>query len=207
MSGLWIVMLVNAFNVTDVCDGLVAGLSIIGLIMLAHINVTQSFLAMAMAGSCVGFLVFNFPPASIFLGDAGSHLLGFTVAALTLGMTPKPSEWWLRPLQMLLVAMVPLFEVVLLIYTRRRKGIAWWRGSPDHMALRLQSANLSKGQTDTLIWVAASLLAAAAFSLDWLSAFSRGLLLLICLIVLLGCFNKLLAYDVSTDKAPRRNSD
>jgi UDP-GlcNAc:undecaprenyl-phosphate GlcNAc-1-phosphate transferase len=176
LSGLWIVILVNAFNVTDVCDGLVPGLSIISLFVVAQLNEREGFLAMAMAGCCVGFLAFNFPPASIFLGDAGSHLLGFTVAALTLGMTPKTSEWSLRPVQMLLIVMIPLLEVALLVYTRRRKGIAWWRGSPDHMALRLQSANLSKVQTDILIWAGACLLGTAAWSLDSLSHYSRYLL-------------------------------
>jgi UDP-GlcNAc:undecaprenyl-phosphate GlcNAc-1-phosphate transferase len=195
LSGSWIVIVVNAFNVTDVCDGLVTGLSIIGLFVLAQFNERESFLAIAMAGCCVGFLAFNLPPASIFLGDAGSHLLGFSVAGLTLGMTPKASEWWLRPVQMLLIVMIPLLEVALLVYTRRRKGIAWWRGSPDHMALRLQSANLSKVQTDILIWAGACLLGTAAWSLDSLSHYSRYFTLLTCLIMVLGCFNVLLAHE------------
>src|SRR5579864_2663357 len=67
----WIVLLVNAANVTDVCDGLLAGLSLVAFSFFGFFGSDHRFIAMALMGACFGFLAFNRPPARIFLGDAG----------------------------------------------------------------------------------------------------------------------------------------
>ena len=171
LSVFWIVAVVNALNLTDVCDGLVGGLSVVMLVGWAHFDPASAPIAMAVAGGCLGFLVFNSPPASIFLGDAGSHFLGYSLAMLTLlGLPVEGNVAWVRPIQMVLFVGVPIFEVVLLVIVRRRKGLAWWRGSPDHFSLRLQAAGLSKWQTDGVAYSATVLFCAAAFLLgvrDW----------------------------------------
>jgi UDP-GlcNAc:undecaprenyl-phosphate GlcNAc-1-phosphate transferase len=150
---LWIIALVNAVNVTDVCDGLVAGVSVPLFLALALLNASRAPLALAVAGACVGFLFFNRPPATIFLGDGGSHLLGFLAATLTpLSTRSFPAA--------LLVVGVFLFELLFLVFVRTRKGLRWWLGSRDHFALRLQAAGLSRVQTD-LIAIAAGIVAAA----------------------------------------------
>jgi UDP-GlcNAc:undecaprenyl-phosphate GlcNAc-1-phosphate transferase len=149
---LWIIALVNAVNVTDVCDGLVAGISIPLFLALALLNPARAPLALAVTGACIGFLFFNRPPATIFLGDGGSHLLGFLAAALTpLSTRSVPAA--------LLVMGVFFFELVFLIFVRTRKGLRWWLGSRDHFALRLQAAGLSKVQTD-LVAIAAGIVVA-----------------------------------------------
>src|SRR5262249_13177170 len=76
----WIVLLVNAVNVTDVCDGLAGGIAAIGFAFLGAWSPAGRPLAWGLAAACAGFLVFNRPPASIFMGDAGSHLLGYALA-------------------------------------------------------------------------------------------------------------------------------
>ena len=150
---LWIIALVNAVNVTDVCDGLVAGVSVPLFLALALLNPARAPLALAVAGACVGFLFFNRPPATIFLGDGGSHLLGFLAATLTpLSGRSFPAA--------LLVMGVFLFELLFLVFVRTRKGLRWWLGSRDHFALRLQAAGLSKVQTD-LVAIAAGIGVAA----------------------------------------------
>ncbi|TMQ73178.1 MAG: undecaprenyl/decaprenyl-phosphate alpha-N-acetylglucosaminyl 1-phosphate transferase, partial [Candidatus Eisenbacteria bacterium] len=121
LSWLWIVTLVNAFNLTDVCDGLLGSL---GVVM---------FLALAML-------------ASIFLGDAGSHLLGFLAAAFTLAAIPRSVHAMPMMAACALVVGVPLFETVFVVGVRMRKGIAWWKGSPDHFSLRLQAAGFTRGR-------------------------------------------------------------
>lgn len=157
----WIVTLVNAVNLTDVCDGLAAGLTCIQVVALAILVPSDALWALVIAGSCVGFLIYNVPAASIFLGDAGSHVLGFWLAALTLdlidsgtGMSPV--------IQAFLIAGVPLFELIFVTTMRIRKGIPWWGGSPDHFSLRLQAAGFSRWATDALAWTAMLLLAGSA---------------------------------------------
>jgi UDP-GlcNAc:undecaprenyl-phosphate/decaprenyl-phosphate GlcNAc-1-phosphate transferase len=156
---LWIIALVNAVNVTDVCDGLVAGVSVPLFLALAVLNAARAPLALAVAGACVGFLFFNRPPATIFLGDGGSHLLGFLAATLThLSRRSFPAA--------LLVTGVFLFELLFLIFVRTRKGLRWWLGSRDHFALRLQAAGLSKVQTDLVAIAAGIVVAAMAVAAD-----------------------------------------
>ena len=89
LSAFWIVLIVNAFNFLDNMDGASAGIAAIAgsvLLTAAAFNgqVFVSSLAIVFIGALLGFLVFNFPPASIFMGDAGSLVVGFFVALLTL---------------------------------------------------------------------------------------------------------------------------
>jgi UDP-GlcNAc:undecaprenyl-phosphate GlcNAc-1-phosphate transferase len=152
LSVFWIMACVNAFNFTDVCDGLVTGLGAVTFLVWAMIteNVVTAHLAATGFGACLGFLPFNAPPASMFLGDAGSHLIGFLVAALALSVPVE--NVLLHPAQMVLLVFVPLFELVFITVIRLEKGLPWWKGSPDHFALRLQQAGWSRWQVDVASW-------------------------------------------------------
>ena len=178
---LWIVMLVNAFNFLDVCDGLLAGLTalILGFWGLAHPEVALEILPVA--GACVGFLIFNWPPAKIFLGDAGSHYLGAVVAMATLrrfAADPSPAPAF----EITLVTGIPLFELVFVTWIRIRKRLPWWRGSPDHIALRLQAGGLSRVQADLVVWGAASVLLGTVIALQNASMRMRASLLALILL-------------------------
>jgi UDP-GlcNAc:undecaprenyl-phosphate GlcNAc-1-phosphate transferase len=143
LSWLWICTLVNAFNFVDVCDGLLSSVVLVALVVLSVACPGQSHLALPCAGACIGFLLFNWPPATIFLGDAGSHFLGFLAAATSLlgvGHDGQPLNW----LAIVLMFSVPLFELVFITAVRIRLRIPWWRGSPDHFALRMQAAGWSR---------------------------------------------------------------
>ncbi len=169
LTVLWTVTLVNAVNFTDVCDGLVAGIAAVSLVALGAMEETVRAPSLAVAGACLGFLVFNAPPASIFLGDAGSHLLGFALAALpVVGAGESISLEEL--VAILLLVTLPLFELAFVVVARSRKSLPWWRGSSDHVALRLQAAGLTRWQTDLVAWSAAAALAVAAWSLGHASA-------------------------------------
>jgi UDP-GlcNAc:undecaprenyl-phosphate GlcNAc-1-phosphate transferase len=163
LAMVWIVTLVNAVNLTDVCDGLVGGLAVIGFVTTALLEPSLAMPALLAAGACLGFLLLNAPPARIFMGDAGSHLLGFLFAAMALIMVRQQGAQSIPAA--LLITGVFLFELALLIVIRRRKGIPWWRGSPDHFSLRLQAAGCNRWQTDLIAWTVAALL--ALFALSW----------------------------------------
>lgn len=195
LSCAWIITVVNAVNVTDVCDGLVAGLGVTGLLALAVLVPDARELALIGAGACGGFLLLNRPPATIYLGDAGSHLIGSFLAAAGIACVQRWSVWPGLPCAALLTA-VPLFEVLLLVTARRARGIPWWRGSPDHLALRLQAAGFSKWSTDALAWSAGGLLAVEAVVLpDWTNPTQVAALAATCAGAAL-CGRKLLGWEV-----------
>jgi UDP-GlcNAc:undecaprenyl-phosphate GlcNAc-1-phosphate transferase len=186
LSGLWILTLVNAVNFTDVCDGLVGGLAVVAFLALSFLIPELQAPSLAIAGAAAGFLVLNRPPASIFLGDAGSHLVGFLLAALTLrGISLRPEPSMLAAA--LLIAGVPLFEGVFITFMRIRKGLSWWKGSPDHFALRLQARGLSRWQVDLLAWTVGAGLGAVALLLTHVGAlFQMGLMLGVGVLLLLA---------------------
>jgi UDP-GlcNAc:undecaprenyl-phosphate GlcNAc-1-phosphate transferase len=196
LSCAWIVVVVNAVNVTDVCDGLVAGLSLLAFLFLSFLGPEHRFVDIILAGACLGFLVFNRPPARIYLGDAGSHLLGFLLAFLTLGEVSARARLSAY-VAMALVAGVPLFEVTFLAAVRTRKRLPFWQGSPDHFSLRLQAAGLSRGQTDLLAWAVMVLLCAFARLLlmdpPWPQ---QAAAIMAPVLILSQCWRLLLRYEV-----------
>ena len=162
---LCVVIVVNAVNVTDVCDGLAVGLALVsflGLTSFAEPALTP--LCLAAAGACLGVLVFNSPPASIFLGEAGTALLGFLLAGVAIASMQAGS--WRDLASAALVVGVFLFEAAFLVAMRVRRGVSWWLGSADHFSLRLQAAGLSRWHVDAAAWVAGLGLALAAYALQ-----------------------------------------
>jgi UDP-GlcNAc:undecaprenyl-phosphate GlcNAc-1-phosphate transferase len=165
LSFAWIVGIVNAFNVLDVCDGLVAGVAALFFAAVAIASLEARTLALALCGACVGFLAFNRPRATIFLGDGGSHYLGFLAAALALA--PGARAVGVRDAAAMLLALaLPIFETAFLIYARTARGLPWWRGSRDHFALRLQAAGWSTWKTVLTAWAIAGTLAALGLALE-----------------------------------------
>ncbi len=203
LSLLWIVMLVNAYNVTDVCDGLVTGLTIISLFLIAVLEPSLQMVCFVVAGACVGFLLLNAPPASIFLGDAGSHLLGFLVAGSILLVFAKPEPVLPIYAAPLLVA-VPLFELVFISVMRMQQGLPFWKGSPDHFALRLQAHGLSRWQTDLLAWTLAVGIGLLAISMTNYSVSGRLVMVSVALLFCLACWRVLTFLHVDEAKMKKK---
>lgn len=161
---LWIVVAVNSVNVTDVCDGLMTGLVAIAAAGIALARPELAPYALVLAGAALGVLCFNFPPASIFQGDAGSLFAGFWLAMLLLpreGGSVDAADIAVAAL----ILWVFLFETAFISTMRRRQGLAWWRGSPDHFSLRMQKAGLSKARTIGIAWGLALVPTAAAIAI------------------------------------------
>lgn len=188
ISIAWFVLMVNAFNVTDVCDGLVGGLSVI-MLAFAGARADDAWVPLITLGAVLGFLVFNRPPASVFLGDGGSHLLGFLVAASLLPIAPDSGPvTWKHVAAAAVAAGVVLVEVVLLMYSRAKAGIPWWHGSPHHFSLRLQSHGFSRLATDMVAWSAAIALCVIAWFLPRIpDAIAAGITLAVALALLAAC--------------------
>ncbi len=159
---LWIVGMMNAVNLVDNMDGLAAGIAGIAagvLVLMAGPSWTQ-ILAAAVAGACVGFLVHNFAPARIYMGDAGSLALGFVLAALALLLTrTAASGVGFAVLGPLLVLGLPIFDTTLVAIVRRLEGRPLSLGGRDHASHRLAARGLSDRETVLTLYAVAAALA------------------------------------------------
>jgi len=162
LSAFWIVLIINAFNFLDNMDGLSAGIAAIASsILFAAAAVSgQVFvggLAIVLAGTLLGFLVFNFPPAKIFMGDAGSLVVGFFVATLTLRTTyyrEAQSGRWYAVLIPLLVMAVPLYDFISVTMLRISQGKSPFVGDTQHFSHRLIKRGLTDTQTVLTLYLA-----------------------------------------------------
>lgn len=148
LTVLWVTGITNAFNIIDVMDGLASGVACIAALFLFVIAAAVGdapdvpFMAIVLAGSLVGFLRFNFNPARIFLGDTGSLFIGFMMGALSM-LVSYSAHNPLATLTPLVLLAIPIFDTGFVALHRARQGIPFFRGSPDHFALRLAHAGRS----------------------------------------------------------------
>jgi UDP-GlcNAc:undecaprenyl-phosphate GlcNAc-1-phosphate transferase len=143
-----VVAVTNAMNLLDNADGVasgVAAVSALGLFAIAAIqgDLLIAALAVAVAGGCLGFLRYNFPPARIFLGDGGSLLLGFLLAAIGLELDLVGPNGVVRATIAVLALGVPIFDLVLVVSARLLEGRPVHMGGTDHAAHRLTGWGVS----------------------------------------------------------------
>jgi UDP-GlcNAc:undecaprenyl-phosphate GlcNAc-1-phosphate transferase len=166
---LWIITLINAFNFMDNMNGLCTGLGAIGawcfaIIAAADGQYLVALIAFLTFGALLGFLPHNFPRARAFLGDAGSHLVGYLLAVLAIlphfYTARHPRPW--AVLIPLLVLAVPLVDLVWVVLLRWRRGQPFYQGDTNHLSHRLVRRGLSRTQTVLVIWLLAAVLGALA---------------------------------------------
>ena len=162
LSAFWIVLIINAFNFLDNMDGLAAGIAVIAssILFAAAAMSGQVFvggLALVFIGTLAGFLVFNFPPAKIFMGDAGSLVVGFFVALLTLRTTyyhEAESGRWYAVFMPLVVMAVPLYDFISVTLLRVSQGKSPFVGDTQHFSHRLKRRGLTDTQTVLTLYLA-----------------------------------------------------
>src|ERR1043166_4314186 len=177
LTVLWIVTITNAMNFLDNMDGLCAGVGLICALLFAFIAAIQEqyfvcLMAVAFAGALLGFLPHNFKPASIFLGDAGSHFVGYMLAVLpVMGTFYRPGELTHLPVLIpLLVLAVPLFDLAMVMWIRLRRGQPVYVGDVNHLSHRLVRLGLPQSWAVTLIYLIAATLGLGAMALLWSDA-------------------------------------
>ena len=152
LSVIWIVAITNAFNFLDNMDGLTAGMAIISTFALSALalligHLPAAVLGFVLVGALVGFLCYNFPPASVFMGDAGGLFLGFVAGGLSLLISHHASLAFvgLPPLLApLLTLAVPAYDLVSVVLIRVGAGFPVWRGDNNHISHRLVRKGLSR---------------------------------------------------------------
>lgn len=201
LSLLWILAVTNAFNLMDGLDGLAAGLGVIVCVTLFSVSVYAgqagvALILAALAGALVGFLRYNFYPASIFLGDSGSLLLGFIFAVLAIDAPSRPSAVVAIVVPLLALGL-PLVETALTVVRRLLRGVEVTRiegeksqyafsSSADasvlgadrrHIHHRLLDMGLTQRTAVVILYVSCALLGAVAFVVTALREPNLGLLL------------------------------
>lgn len=184
---LWLIGITNAINLLDNMDGLAGGISLVaagflGVLFLRGGDVGLVTVAVALSGAILGFLVYNFPPASIFMGDSGSLFLGFTLAVLAIARQPQASNVFAVMGVPTLLFMLPILDTTLVTITRLLRGQSPSRGGRDHTSHRLIAFGLTERQAVLALYVLALMSGLAGLILEtidyWLS------LMLVPLIVL-----------------------
>lgn len=193
---VWLVGITNALNLLDNMDGLAAGIAaIVCAFRLAFFlndgQLEGAMLAGVILGACLAFLVYNFNPASIFMGDTGSLFLGFLVAGLSLvGGWPYARGTTLVLVLPVLVVLVPIFDTTFVTIARLLAGRPVSQGGRDHTSHRLVALGMSERQAVLTLYM----LAAAGGGIAWLSykyGLSYGAVLALLLVLgtgLLGIF-------------------
>jgi UDP-GlcNAc:undecaprenyl-phosphate GlcNAc-1-phosphate transferase len=167
---IWIVGLTNAFNLVDSMDGLAIGLSGIAaaFFMLVTIDASQPVLATlsaAVLGAAAGAFYFNVFPARMFLGDSGSQLLGFVLAAIGIAYVPGQAGLpqgvsWFTPI---LVLGVPIFDTALVVISRLRRRKPIFLADQDHTFHRLVAFGLDSTRSVIAMQLVAVMLGLIAF--------------------------------------------
>lgn len=144
----WLIAVPNIINLIDGFDGLAGGLGIflavtLGIVGLLNEQLAVAWYAFTMAGALLGFLVFNFPPAKIYLGDGGAYLIGFCIAALSLTSSNKGSV--AAVLLVTVVALgVPILDTAFAMLRRAARGMPIFRADDDHFHHKLEKLGFSK---------------------------------------------------------------
>lgn len=182
---LWIMAVTNALNFFDNMDGLCGGVGFIcaaffGLVAAINGQFFVCVLAMAFCGALLGFLPFNWSPARIFLGDAGSHFVGYMLSVLTVLATFYASNRHtaLAVIIPLIVLAVPLFDMLAVSVIRIRHGQPVYRGDVNHISHRFVRAGLSKPVTVLVIYLTVFALGLSALILLWANIWTSLLVML-----------------------------
>jgi UDP-GlcNAc:undecaprenyl-phosphate GlcNAc-1-phosphate transferase len=209
LSVLWIVALINSFNMLDNMDGLSAGVAAISASILAAVmllspdpitgkyQLFKAGLLLVLVGSLLGFLWHNRPPAKIFMGDSGAYFIGFMIAAVTLlaSYTGYHSEKRHAILAPLLVMAVPLYDMATVIFIRLKNGLSPFAADKNHLSHRLVDLGLTKTQAVLTIYLMTATCGLGALLLHRVDR--TGALLIVLLI---GCVLGLVAILESTGR-------
>ncbi|HTG14836.1 MAG TPA: hypothetical protein VK747_06170 [Blastocatellia bacterium] len=171
----WLVGITNALNLLDNMDGLAGGISAIACVFLAvtfllNGQIQEAVLPAMLGAAALGFLVFNFSPASIFMGDSGSMFLGFLLSGTALlsdsGRLRNLTSVLLTPV---LILMIPIFDTCIVTITRKLSGRPISQGGRDHTSHRLVALGVSERRAVLLLYSLAAASGALALMVRLMS--------------------------------------
>jgi len=201
LTVLWIGAITNAMNFLDNMDGLSAGVAAVcaSAFLVSAVLVEQWFVAATLAlflGAVLGFLLFNFPPAKIFMGDSGSLVCGFVLGVLTVRTTFLPPDktfaaGWYAVFVPVLVLALPLYDLIVVSVIRMSRGKSPFVGDTNHFSHRLVRRGMSKRTAVLCIYLVTASTAIAAIVLPMVNS-PLGAFLIVAQTVLILCVVMLL---------------
>jgi len=171
LTYFWLIGIANAVNLLDNMDGLAGGIALITALFLSYFfwqsgNYGLLAISLALAGGVLAFLFFNFPPASIFMGDSGSQMLGFTLAALAIARQPQASNVLAVFGVPTLLFLLPILDTTLVTLTRLLRGESPAKGGRDHTSHRLIAFGLNERQAVLVLYAVALLAGIAGLGIE-----------------------------------------
>ena len=180
----WLMGIMYATKIVDGLDGLATGVVAIGAMMIYFLTQTAKFyqpnvglLALVFAGACLGFLVFNFYPAKIFLGESGGLFIGFILGVLAVISGGKVAT-------ALLVVAVPVLDLARVIYQRVRHRKSMFQGDREHLHFQLLDYGFSERQVVIMYYIISAFFGATALFLQSTQKLVALLLLMLAMVVL-----------------------
>ncbi len=204
---LWVVVLVNILNFIDGMDGLAAGVCTIAAVTFSIIAISlgrseAAILAAILAGTTLGFLRYNFHPASIFMGDSGSMLLGFVLAAVTVGGVLKSVATVTLVLPLLILG-IPIFDLSFAILRRAKNRRSIFRPDRGHLHHRLFNIGFSQRKAVLVLYGWVLLMSSLALSMRFAPGFVTAILALVVMLVSLYLIYLLEILKIRTRRSAR----
>ncbi len=173
LTVLWFVALVNMINFTDGMDGLASGITGLGATTFAILAASlgradPAIMAAALAGACAAFLIYNFHPARVFMGDAGSMLLGFVIAGVAVSGVMK-SAAAIAVVAPLIILAIPILDTSFVILKRLKYGLPVYNADRSHFHHRFFTIGWSQRKTVLALYAWCALMGGAAITLRFVS--------------------------------------
>jgi UDP-GlcNAc:undecaprenyl-phosphate GlcNAc-1-phosphate transferase len=181
LTVLWVVAVTNAFNLIDGLDGLAAGSALFSTMVVFVVSLVDhswlgSLMSVTLAGAILGFLRFNFNPATIFLGDSGSLFIGFILSALALAGAQKAPTFVAVAIPVVSFGL-PILETLLSILRRLISGRPIFTADREHIHHKLLQMGLSHRQVVIVLYAVSAIFAMLSLFLLWPTGSTLGLVL------------------------------
>jgi UDP-GlcNAc:undecaprenyl-phosphate GlcNAc-1-phosphate transferase len=185
---IWVVGITNALNLIDGLDGLAAGVAFISAVtifIIAFLNGRNeaAVLTVILAGAILGFLPYNFNPASIFMGDTGAQLLGFLLAAISIKGTIKSATAFAIAVPLLALG-IPIYDTLFAMIRRKINGKPIMQADKGHLHHRLLDMGLNQRQAVIIMYLISAVLGSFAIIAMQISTQRAYFLLAVVMVVL-----------------------
>ena len=156
LTVIWLVSIMNLINLIDGLDGLAGGIGFMLMILLVILSIEKgigisTFLSIGMAGAILGFLIHNFPPARVYMGDSGAYTIGFVIGALSL-MNFQKGAVIAALLGPMMALALPILDVLFAIVRRGIQGLPLFRPDKAHIHHQLMRKGLSHKNTVLILY-------------------------------------------------------